>query len=800
MKTRLQNTDTEASNYVDWGFNSWTNLLYGAFGNWGHGVTIRQGASGDDRNARTRNDADTEVHFEVETSPADGNDMLIWTIVFNATGGTYYKDGAFWYLQDAQTPITKTAGVVIAIVGTSADTQVDYIRRWRWTSSEPVYYLGTEAASGPVTFSKNVIYPFENELITFTANWTSGNFTEFWWDFSDGGSIEYTADQERNYTYTTAGSYTVNLTAYDDDTASNTSTTETVTVYAELTVVNISITNHLPFLGAASSQNFSYATTGGTPILNNSWAITLPNSSVFNYVNESPLTFTPEIEGEHTVALTVCDLTGGACVSDTDGYKPWNITGGVFLVQGFNVSESCLSEIFLGDSVTFSSGDQSLNWAMDGWTSIGTSASPTFAPPFAYWNDDDYYHFNVSLNTTWGAYTSDGWFTVSAATYTLRAGGCEAGGTGYCWVLGGLYDEATFAEIGDPTTDWDFYSVTSDYYGHTQEESVNATAAELNITWCSNATPLLDHMLVDAMLTYSLENYTTRIYAWDNATFDFSGTCSYANGHQYNFYTVSNATTSSVTFTVTQGGEALEDALLQIQAFHSSTWVTVASQLTDSTGQAQFDIHLCPTFYKFVVQKSGAILYSDKDCAETTSYTIEVGEELDEFFSVWYDISTSCSYDETDEYVACTISDPTGVTVVSTLNVTTALDYSETAVCEVSEASGTTTLVCSVAGEPAGDYAWLLTITTSSGSYKVNTGGFTIYGDIMELEDKGVVAFATILVLLLATRLPPEATILLSVAGFLAIRMMGLITTSYMAVGWVLALGIVGIMRVVKGG
>ena len=328
-------------------------------------------------------------------------------------------------------------------------------------------------------------------------------------------------------------------------------------------------------------------------------------------------------------------------------------------------------------------------------------------------------------------------------------------------------------------------------------------AEDLNLSVCINATPSLSSLALDGVLTYASPNYVARTYAFDSAAMAFAASCTLENGQRFRFYTVSNATSygaTDVTFTILQGGAALEDALLRIQSFlnATSTWVTVASQLTDSNGEAQLALELCPTYYKFVVSQDGTVLYesASPEYLKDSTHTIEVGTEVPEFYNVYGDITSSCSYVESGDYFRCSLSDSSGKTQVATLNVYSSL--STTAICTTSESSSSTTLICDMSAQGSGDYRFVLQATTSSDTFTVNSGGFTKGSQTTLTPDGPVVGFAILLSVLFASRFPPVLMIALSTFVFLAILGLKVASASYVTTGWLLVMAGVGIFRVIQ--
>jgi len=806
---RVAAYDTGASQYVRWGFQSPTDAMFGNPTNWGFGAGILQGTTSDDRLARVYQDDDSKTDTEVEGSPPSAHHNITWLFIYNSTGLTYYNNSQFWYLQAASI-ISTTAGMALGIYGTNADATIDYVRRWRYTTSDPVYYWGSEAAAGAafdnLTYSPD--YPLINETVTLNVSWTNATnyFTKTWWDFGDGNTTYNYYVTPTNYVtmahkYTSNNSYAVNVTGYDQLSAANTSINISIDIYSTLAAVYITVSDYLPFLAESASQNMSYTNAGGTGTFNSSWEIILPNTSTFTYVNQSPLTFTPSAPGLHLISLDLCDMVDNTCVSDSDSYKPWNVTASAATVSVFNSSPTMLTARFVNDQVTFTSAD-SLNWSLGTTNRVGTSATFSLAPSSSYWNNTDYYHFNFTFNLTWGNYSATRWATTVAARYYINdTTAWPSNRNNYCFVYAELYDEETRAEIASASNDYSAVFTTTTGYGHEQESGVDVTKEDLNATLSMNATPILSNLWLDGLIIYTSPGYAERTYSFDNASIAFVSACTTGNGQKLVLYTANSTDTETVTITVAQGGIALEDATVQIQSYNADaeTYVTVASQVTDVNGQIQLELELCPTYYKIIILDSeGEVLDTRKTCIKSTSYEINIDSSLPTFFTVHESISSSCSYSNITQYFSCTISDSTGLTATSTLEVYSVLSTSP--ICTSSESSTSTTLLCDMSTHGEGDFMYKLYVTMSGEDYGIETGSFTIGSAELIGTDGGVILLLLLGVVAIGGAIfgSPLLAIIMSTAVIILGRQLDIISLGSGVVGWVLTLALIAAMKVLS--
>ncbi|AKB27475.1 cell surface protein [Methanosarcina siciliae T4/M] len=180
--------------------------------------------------------------------------------------------------------------------GSDSELKTDYITvSESSTPVEPVAAFTADVTNGTVPLTVN----FTDKSTESPTSWA--------WDFDNDGSIDST-EQNPSYTYTSAGTYTVNLTVANAEgndsevktdyiTASESSTpTEPVAAF------NADVTNGTVPL----TVNFTDQSTG-TPT---SWAWDFDNDGSIDSTEQNP-SYTYTAEGNYTVNLTVSSAAGG---------------------------------------------------------------------------------------------------------------------------------------------------------------------------------------------------------------------------------------------------------------------------------------------------------------------------------------------------------------------------------------------------------------------------------------------------------------------------------------------------------
>ncbi len=666
----------------------------------------------------------------VETSHVNAN-LGTWAkyVIDRVTNSTLFmNDVLFAYSPNVR---SSTAALPITLRARTGNQNlsVDYIFVRKSQDIIPVSILGTVETSD-LNILQSPLYAHANNTITFSLTGPPClNITKSWWFFNDTGlPVSYVAGNSTTHNFTDAGTFLVNVTGYDITSTSNKTGELTFSVYDDLTNISLSIDDHLPYLISKNYVYLNYSQTNGSPDLNESFVITLPNATVLTTLNVENLNYTIQNEGIHVVNLTVCDNYDDAapCFSDTEQFKSWNITGGLTLVTAYNQTDNLLHQGLVGDSVTFTSAS-SLNWTLNGTTTQGTSTALTFDDSNYFYSSADYYHYNVSAGITWGTYSASEWFTAISARYTSgHALTCTA--NRYCLITSQQYCEIDCAKQQGYHHYGSTYTLSNNH-GNSDVFSVNTDDDILNVSVCMNATAVLTNLYLDGTFTYysaapSGVNSSERTYAYQNASVTLSSGCTNANGKNYTYWALPDSYSNTVTMSILQGGVAIQDALVKVQKYMESrsSWVTVTSQITDVNGEVQVEIMLCPSYYKIIVEKDGTVLYDSTDpvCIKSTAHTINIDTNLEDYLLIYYGVSSTCSWNNVTEYLECSVTDSSGQAVSSNLKVWQ--DWMGTEVCDVSETSSTTTLICDLSGYSDGVFSYEFYVTSNSNTYLANSG------------------------------------------------------------------------------
>jgi len=183
-------------------------------------------------------------------------------------------------------------------------------------------------------------------VANFTANVTSGTapldvqFTDastgtissYAWDFDNDGTVDST-EQNPIYTYTAAGSYTVNLTVSNDGGSDSEVKTEYIVVSEPLPGAPVADFAATPTSGDAPlTVNFTDASTGTV----SSYAWDFDNDGTVDSIEQNPV-YTYNSAGNYTVNLTVTG-PGGSDSEVKTGYIDVSSTSPSKLVAAFSAS------------------------------------------------------------------------------------------------------------------------------------------------------------------------------------------------------------------------------------------------------------------------------------------------------------------------------------------------------------------------------------------------------------------------------------------------------------------------------
>ena len=233
----------------------------------------------------------------------------------------------------------------------------------------------------------------------FTSNVTSGNLplsvkfadmstnaTSWQWDFDGDGSID-SAEQNPVHTYTTAGTYTVKLTASGTDDSDSKTKTDYISVTSSGPSLDASFTANVTSGDSPLSVKFTDLSSGGAT----SWQWDFNGDGSIDSTEQNPVHTYPTA-GTYTVKLTASD--GDDSDSETKTNYIYVTSSGSSLDAGFT------SNITSGEaplSVKFtdlSSGDvSSWQWDFDGDGSIDS----TKQNPVYIYNEKGYYTVKLTV-------------------------------------------------------------------------------------------------------------------------------------------------------------------------------------------------------------------------------------------------------------------------------------------------------------------------------------------------------------------------------------------------------------------
>jgi PKD repeat protein len=227
--------------------------------------------------------------------------------------------------------------------------------------------LTSANAAGSNTIVKTgyltLLMPSEPPVANYTAIPLSGEFpltvrftdqstgiVSFWaWDFNNDGTVDSTL-QNPNYTYSTAGIYTVNLTVTNGAGSGTDIKTDYITVSAVAPpVVAFTAT---PTSGAAPLTVTFNDTSSNTPI---SWAWDFNNDGIIDATTRNT-THSYTTAGTYTVNLTATNAAGSDSEVKTgfitvSGTADLSVASVATLYPGYNMVTATISNIGTGDAV-----------------------------------------------------------------------------------------------------------------------------------------------------------------------------------------------------------------------------------------------------------------------------------------------------------------------------------------------------------------------------------------------------------------------------------------------------------------
>ena len=187
--------------------------------------------------------------------------------------------------------------------GSDTKTKTDYITV---NGNLPVADFSASPTSGKVPLT-----------VAFTDN-STGNPTSWSWDFGDGSS---STEQNPSHTYSKAGSYTVKLTATNDQGSDTKTKTDYITVNGNLPVADF--TANTTTGTAPLTISFTDNSTGNP----SSWSWDFGDGGTSTVQNPS---HTYQKAGKYTVKLTVTNDQGSNTETKTDYITVYEVTTGTF--------------------------------------------------------------------------------------------------------------------------------------------------------------------------------------------------------------------------------------------------------------------------------------------------------------------------------------------------------------------------------------------------------------------------------------------------------------------------------------
>ena len=716
---------------------------------------------------------------------------------------TIYVNDILRAYTDTYSPKPIALPLEIWTYNTNQNMSIDWLFVHKIYEEDAVLVFGGEEESLGVDISTFPLYPHANETISLIASGLeSGNITHtWWWIENDGGLLHSVEGANYTYNFTNTGVHYVNVTAYDATLSTNQTGETNITVYVDMTDITINVEEYLPYLISQKYENFNFSASGGSPVLNSTWTLELPNSTTITRTTEK-FNYTIQNEGIHTIGVSVCDEYNihVDCLNTSTQFKAWNVTGGRHIITAFNQTPNLLAEVLVGDSVTFNS-NSNLNWTLNGTSQVGNQIDLTFSESNWYYNDSNYLYYNVTLQNNWGNFTSNQWFTAIVAKYEVgQTLSCSY--NQFCLINAMILSENNGTQL---TTSPNYEGVISlqTGYGHNKEWGINTDDYFLNVSLCMNATPLVSSLNLDGTITYIGSTPSQageyRTYTFDNVDFLLSSTCTNSNGKNYTFWGIPTTSATDVTITVTRSGTALSNVLVNIQKYleNEDTWVTMTNQLTDVNGQIQLPLQLCANYYKIVIEETGQVIYTEKTCFKSSEYTINLVAEESEYFIIANGVSAYCTFSNSTNYFSCLVSNTGGLTATSELTISYA--WGGNVVCSTSESSVSATLLCDMAGFE-GNFKYSLEVTSQDSTFIIDSGSFSIGAEEKFGKTGSLLALLFLMLIILTGAffgLNPLVLIFLSIFSFIVFMLMGWLDIGAGVIGWILALGLLAVWKVV---
>ncbi|AKB36577.1 cell surface protein [Methanosarcina siciliae C2J] len=281
--------------------------------------------------APTSGDAPLEVNFtDISTGTVSS---YAWDFNNDGTIDSEEKNPSYIYTSAG----TYTVNLTVANAeGNDSEVKTDYITvSESSTPTEPVAAFTADVTNGTVPLTVN----FTDQSTGSPSSWT--------WNFGDNTSA---TEQNPSHTYTSAGTYTVNLTVISESGNSSEVKADYITVSESSTPVEpepvAAFTADVTSGTAPLTVNFTDQSTGTLA----SWAWDFDNDGNVDSTEQNP-SYTYTAEGKYTVNLTVSSAEGSdsevkaeyitVTDSSTPGDQPDLIVSSIIPPSGITANTSC---------------------------------------------------------------------------------------------------------------------------------------------------------------------------------------------------------------------------------------------------------------------------------------------------------------------------------------------------------------------------------------------------------------------------------------------------------------------------
>lgn len=308
--------------------------------------------------------------------------------------------------------------------------------------------------------------------------------------------------------------------------------------------------------------------------------------------------------------------------------------------------------------------------------------------------------------------------------------------------------------------------------------------------------PTDDTIQVHMHAQYEDTGYYPRSYFFYNATLTNQST-------NISLYLIDNSTGARILYTVVDSaGDEQEGVIIKTLRYYvgTNTYQTVGMMKTDSEGKSigywvPYDV-----WYKYLLEKDGVLL-DTKDASQIAENEITLTIDpstIIEWFKYYGSIAYNCSFDNSTEYIKCTVTDTSGSTMTQAcIEVREIFPLNTTLICSQCGNAPSTTIGCHVGNVTGRAFVYSLNASLNFNPLRM----IVLEQEILDwLEGaRAIVGLeGTLLVFLLIGTLGfiglwhPEVSIILILFTLGATFWLGLLDTSLLGLGSMLLAG--GIM------